>query len=221
MKRNKKIQKYVDESMGTLKNDTFINLLKKKLSKPKQKIKGSAVYAVLAGATSTCVIIIVLLSLFILTPTVNDTEKPQNIFYAENMATRKSSVTELNAATKHIDFVQSPDMTVTRVDDSLYDEILYFNVALSNSDTLESVKICVKKQRGADYTFVHNPYDKVAKIDGYIMNYVEECTSDENSYLFQSKGEIDTGDEIIYIQYKGIGAKEKSGFIACLNRIFK
>lgn len=51
------------------------------------------------------------------------------------------------------------------------------------------------------------------------MEYKETFEINDGIYFFTTQGKIDTGSEMIYIKYEGIGFDEQSSFVSSIEKI--
>ena len=110
MKRDKKLQKYIDENLSEYRNDTFLEQLKSDLSpiNTPTRRRNNRLYWTIAGAT--CVVMaIILVSVFAIAPLIKengdkDTAQPSKYYSYANRTEITVSVTELNGVVNDIEF---------------------------------------------------------------------------------------------------------------------
>lgn len=227
MKRDKKLQKYIDENLSEYRNDTFLEQLKSDLSpiNTPTRRRNNRLYWTIAGAT--CVVMaIILVSVFAIAPLIKengdkDTAQPSKYYSYANRTEITASVTELNGVVNDIEFSEENLVEVRKVIDTFYNETLYYIVNYSLNDGLDIFRIVIDVNTEYEYDFGNKPYNKFCDVNGYEIAYLEICEEGDGIYGFTGKAEIKNTSESIYIEYDGISLEQESNFIINLCNIIK
>ena len=227
MKRDRKLQKYIDENLSEYRNDTFLVQLKSNLSpiNTQTKRRGNRLYWTIAGAT--CVVMaIILVSIFVIAPLIKengdkDTAQPSKYYSYANRTEITASVTELNGVVNDIEFSEENLVEVRKVTDTFYNETLYYIINYSLNDGLDIFRIIIDVNTEYEYDFGNKPYNKFCDVNGYEIAYLEICEEGDGIYGFTGKAEIKNTSESIYIEYDGISLEQESNFIINLCNIIK
>lgn len=227
MKRDRKLQKYIDENLSEYRNDTFLEQLKSNLSpiNTPTKRRGNRLYWTIAGAT--CVVMaIILVSIFVIVPLIKengdkDTAQPSKYYSYANRTEIAATVTELNGVVNDIEFSEENLVEVRKVTDTFYNETLYYIVNYSLNDGLDIFRIIIDVNTEYEYDFGNKPYNKFCDVNGYEIAYLEICEEGDGIYGFTGKAEIKNTSESIYIEYDGISLEQESNFIINLCNIIK
>lgn len=227
MKRDRKLQKYIDENLSEYRNDTFLVQLKSNLSpiNTQTKRRGNRLYWTIAGAT--CVVMaIILVSIFVIAPLIKengdkDTAQPSKYYSYANRTEITASVTELNGVVNDIEFSEENLVEVRKVTDTFYNETLYYTVNYSLNDGLDIFRIVIDVNTEYEYDFGNKPYNKFCDVNGYEIAYLEICEEGDGIYGFTGKAEIKNTSESIYIEYDGISLEQESNFIINLCNIIE
>lgn len=224
MKRDRKLQKYIDENLSEYRNDTFLEQLKSNIN-TSTKRRGNRLYWTIAGAT--CVVMaIILVSVFAIAPLIKengdkDTSQPSKYYSYANRTEITASVTELNGVVNDIEFSEENLVEVRKVIDTFYNETLYYIVNYSLIDGLDIFRIVIDVNTEYEYDFGNKPYNKFCDVNGYEIAYLEICEEGDGIYGFTGKAEIKNTSESIYIEYDGISLEQESNFIINLCNIIK
>lgn len=224
MKRDRKLQKYIDENLSEYRNDTFLEQLKSNIN-TSTKRRGNRLYWTIAGAT--CVVMaIILVSVFAIAPLIKengdkDTSQPSKYYSYANRTEITASVTELNGVVNDIEFSEENLVEVRKVIDTFYNETLYYIVNYSLNDGLDIFRIVIDVNTEYEYDFGNKPYNKFCDVNGYEIAYLEICEEGDGIYGFTGKAEIKNTSESIYIEYDGISLEQESNFIINLCNIIK
>lgn len=227
MKRDKKLQKYIDENLSEYRNDTFLEQLKSDLSpiNTPTRRRNNRLYWTIAGAT--CVVMaIILVSVFAIAPLIKengdkDTAQPSKYYSYANRTEITVSVTELNGVVNDIEFSEENLVEVRKVTDTFYNETLYYIINYSLNDGLDIFRIIIDVNTEYEYDFGNKPYNKFCDVNGYEIAYLEICEEGDGIYGFTGKAEIKNTSESIYIEYDGISLEQESNFIINLCNIIK
>lgn len=229
MKRDRKLQKYIDENLSEYRNDTFLEQLKSDLSpiNTPTRRRNNRLYWTIAGAT--CVVMaIILVSVFAIAPLIKengdkDTAQPSKYYSYANRTEITASVTELNGVVNDIEFSEENLVEVRKVTDTFYNETLYYIINYSLNDGLDIFRIIidVNTEYEYEYDFGNKPYNKFCDVNGYEIAYLEICEEGDGIYGFTGKAEIKNTSESIYIEYDGISLEQESNFIINLCNIIK
>lgn len=227
MKRDKKLQKYIDENLSEYRNDTFLEQLKSDLSpiNTPTRRRNNRLYWTIAGAT--CVVMaIILVSVFAIAPLIKengdkDTAQPSKYYSYANRTEITVSVTELNGVVNDIEFSEENLVEVRKVTDTFYNETLYYILNYSLNDGLDIFRIIIDVNTEYEYDFGNKPYNKFCDVNGYEIAYLEICEEGDGIYGFTGKAEIKNTSESIYIEYDGISLEQESNFIINLCNIIK
>lgn len=220
MKRNKKLQEYANQSLKTLNNDEFLNVLKERIEikKTEHHKRKQLRNPVLIGSVAIIVVVVTFLCVFLIgSPDIEDPNKKQ--YLQANQESSESTIIDLNFATDNLDLVIDLEFSVSKIIDSKYDEILYYSICYSNEETLDTVQLYVVVNKEYDFIFDHAEYDKENDISGQKLNYIESCSFEDEIYYFSAYGEIITQSEKIYIEYNGVSFEENSNFILIINQL--
>lgn len=224
MKRDRKLQKYIDENLSEYRNDTFLEQLKSNIN-TSTKRRGNRLYWTIAGAT--CVVMaIILVSVFAIAPLIKengdkDTSQPSKYYSYANRTEITASVTELNGVVNDIEFSEENLVEVRKVIDTFYNETLYYIVNYSLNDGLDIFRIVIDVNTEYEYDFGNKPYNKFCDVNGYEIAYLEICEEGDGIYGFTGKAEIKNTSESIYIEYDGISLEQESNFIINIANIIK
>lgn len=227
MKRDRKLQKYIDENLSEYRNDTFLEQLKSNLSpiNTPTRRRNNRLYWTIAGAT--CVVMaIILVSVFAIAPLIKengdkDTAQPSKYYSYANRTEITVSVTELNGIVNDIEFSEENLVEVRKVTDTFYNETLYYIINYSLNDGLDIFRIIIDVNTEYEYDFGNKPYNKFCDVNGYEIAYLEICEEGDGIYGFIGKAEIKNTSESIYIEYDGISLEQESNFIINLCNIIK
>lgn len=227
MKRDRKLQKYIDENLSEYRNDTFLEQLKSDLSpiNTPTRRRNNRLYWTIAGAT--CVVMaIILVSVFAIAPLIKengdkDTAQPSKYYSYANRTEITASVTELNGVVNDIEFSEENLVEVRKVTDTFYNETLYYIINYSLNDGLDIFRIIIDVNTEYEYDFGNKPYNKFCDVNGYEIAYLEICEEGDGIYGFTGKAEIKNTSESIYIEYDGISLEQESNFIINLCNIIK
>lgn len=227
MKRDRKLQKYIDENLSEYRNDTFLEQLKSDLSpiNTPTRRRNNRLYWTIAGAT--CVVMaIILVSVFVIAPLIKengdkDTAQPSKYYSYANRTEITASVTELNGVVNDIEFSEENLVEVRKVIDTFYNETLYYTVNYSLNDGMDIFRIVIDVNTEYEYDFGNKPYNKFCDVNGYEIAYLEICEEGDGIYGFTGKAEIKNTSESIYIEYDGISLEQESNFIINLCNIIK
>lgn len=227
MKRDRKLQKYIDENLSEYRNDTFLEQLKSDLSpiNTPTRRRNNRLYWTIAGAT--CVVMaIILVSVFAIAPLIKengdkDTAQPSKYYSYANRTEITVSVTELNGVVNDIEFSEENLVEVRKVTDTFYNETLYYIINYSLNDGLDIFRIIIDVNTEYEYDFGNKPYNKFCDVNGYEIAYLEICEEGDGIYGFTGKAEIKNTSESIYIEYDGISLEQESNFIMNLCNIIK
>ena len=227
MKRDRKLQKYIDENLSEYRNDTFLEQLKSDLSpiNTPTRRRNNRLYWTIAGAT--CVVMaIILVSVFAIAPLIKengdkDTAQPSKYYSYANRIEITASVTELNGVVNDIEFSEENLVEVRKVTDTFYNETLYYIINYSLNDGLDIFRIIIDVNTEYEYDFGNKPYNKFCDVNGYEIAYLEICEEGDGIYGFTGKAEIKNTSESIYIEYDGISLEQESNFIINLCNIIK
>lgn len=227
MKRDRILQKYIDENLSEYRNDTFLEQLKSDLSpiNTPTRRRNNRLYWTIAGAT--CVVMaIILVSVFAIAPLIKengdkDTAQPSKYYSYANRTEITVSVTELNGVVNDIEFSEENLVEVRKVTDTFYNETLYYIINYSLNDGLDIFRIIIDVNTEYEYDFGNKPYNKFCDVNGYEIAYLEICEEGDGIYGFTGKAEIKNTSESIYIEYDGISLEQESNFIINLCNIIK
>lgn len=227
MKRDRKLQKYIDENLSEYRNDTFLEQLKSDLSpiNTPTRRRNNRLYWTIAGAT--CVVMaIILVSIFVIAPLIKengdkDTAQPSKYYSYANRTEITVSVTELNGVVNDIEFSEENLVEVRKVTDTFYNETLYYIINYSLNDGLDIFRIIIDVNTEYEYDFGNKPYNKFCDVNGYEIAYLEICEEGDGIYGFTGKAEIKNTSESIYIEYDGISLEQESNFIINIYNIIK
>lgn len=227
MKRDRILQKYIDENLSEYRNDTFLEQLKSDLSpiNTPTRRRNNRLYWTIAGAT--CVVMaIILVSVFAIAPLIKengdkDTAQPSKYYSYANRTEITASVTELNGVVNDIEFSEENLVEVRKVTDTFYNETLYYIINYSLNDGLDIFRIIIDVNTEYEYDFGNKPYNKFCDVNGYEIAYLEICEEGDGIYGFTGKAEIKNTSESIYIEYDGISLEQESNFIINLCNIIK
>lgn len=227
MKRDRKLQKYIDENLSEYRNDTFLEQLKSDLSpiNTPTRRRNNRLYWTIAGAT--CVVMaIILVSVFAIAPLIKengdkDTAQPSKYYSYANRTEITVSVTELNGVVNDIEFSEENLVEVRKVTDTFYNETLYYIINYSLNDGLDIFRIIIDVNTEYEYDFGNKPYNKFCDVNGYEIAYLEICEEGDGIYGFTGKAEIKNTSESIYIEYDGISLEQESNFIINIYNIIK
>lgn len=226
MKKNKKLQKYVNDSMKEYYNESFLEQLKKNLllENLPDKQRGGRFYFMIAGAACV-VLILILASIFLFTPFKSDNNdlysNESTKFYSyANRIEIKASFTELNSILNEIYFSENNIIGVSKIEDTVYNETLYYVIRYEFNDGLDIIKIIVDVNKDFEYDFGNKLYNRLSEVNGCDIAYLEVCEEeDDGIYCFTGRAEITSISEQVYIEYEGISTERASNFLICIEKI--
>ena len=246
MKKYKKLQKQVNDSLSEIKDEQLLLSLKAQTSQNQQpkapllKRKWTWAFASVVAVLLVCVI-----SLTVWLPMIDnnngndfdnatgDTSPPQNSDEGPSLPPPPSydvadeinvstSFEELNGLTQVFDVYPIEGFSVSKFVDGVTDDVLYFVVSGDNMVTNETytIKIIVNKyykEKAYDYDF-----NLEKQIGSQKLSYTEECEIDsEGYYNYITVAKIITEKERIYVQYSGVTNSAPNPFVASIQEILK
>lgn len=140
----------------------------------------------------------------------------------EDQTSEEITLEEMNAELKHIHFSADGLKHITKAINTQYEEVLYYTLQY-NFDGIDDLKLVIVTNEKYEYSFNKKlPYDSKNEVFGYEISYLEAYTEeDEGLYAFETKGEMLSGDGMIYVEYSGVWFEETSNFIPLLRSILE
>lgn len=220
MKKFKKLQDNVNESLNSIRDEQLLESLKHQNECLNNKAASQKHKTFRLAMVSSCIAAILIVAIIVL-PLILKTDGPQDHFGYTDPDKVKSTVEELNEYTNFIDLDSSIKCYVTKHFDKTKKEVLYFVVTTSNDETFESITLSILVNdnfKREPFTFT---YDKEYYIANHKLSYYEEIeTDDEGISFIKVHGNIITKNERIYITYDGVGFDGESPFLATLEKLF-
>ena len=245
MKKYKKLQKQVNDSLSEIKDEQLLLSLKAQTSQSQRQAPKPKRNWTWAFASVVVVLLVCVISLTVLLPMIDDnngngydnaagdTSPPQNSDEGPSLPPPPSydvadeinvstSFEELNGLTQVFDVYPIEGFSVSKFVDGVTDEVLYFVVSGDNTVTNETytIKIIVNKyykEKAYDYDF-----NLEKQIGSQKLSYTEECEIDsEGYYNYTTVAKIITEKERIYVQYSGVTHGAPNPFVASIQEILK
>lgn len=220
MKRNKKLQKYADESLAKYGNEEFLQKMKFAVSQNKQKKRNKKfLYPVLGGIGATvAVVALVCVLLFVPIGETGSSDGGWGFQAASQGASvsKKTTVEELNDSTAGIKFSAENVDSINKAKDKRNKETLYFTLEYSFNDGSDTVKLLIDVSPNFKYVSGKS-FDKLEVVNGYKVNYIETVADDG----FTASAHIVTPSEEVFIEYSGGGNEGQSDFLSVLESILQ
>lgn len=219
MRKYKKLQDNVNNTFKQMRNEEFLNSLKavnEQNTMRKQKFSHRSLKYAMASYCVVFVLLVALISGVFFLP-IGDEFNVEKTYSADNEFLLESTLEELNNCTSYIDLIDSNDWRISKVIDKVYNDILYFNVSYSPLDDYFDFNFTIVVNKDYEYQFLSEPFfDSEYNFDNYKLLYYEKLEIDEGLCFAESSGKIVTEQEIIYVQYNGVGFDGESPFINAL-----
>lgn len=211
MKKDK-LQEYADKSLA--KYDST-EIRERVVSQPvdgRERVIDNTKRNWIITVTGIVFVIIIVLSSYL----IYIASHKEKVYLLENRTSKKIAFEELNIMSENV--TVNPDLinVIKRVDDTNYSETLYYDITFTEETTSEKLNVIIVSNADFNYELVHNQYNLYAT--DMNMNYVEQFREEDGIYLFNSQGEIEVGNILIYIQYEGFSVGPQSNFCNFLRK---
>ncbi len=220
MKKFKKLQDNVNESLNSIRDEQLLKSLKHQNECLNKKATSQKHKSFRLAMVSSCIAAILIVASIVI-PLILKTDVPQDHFSYTDINQVSSTVEELNEYTKFFDLDSSMNHYVTKCFDKTKTEVLYFIVNTSNDETFESITLSILVNDNFKIEPFTFPYDKEYYIANHKLSYYEDIETDDDGISFiKVQGNIITKKERIYITYDGVGFDGESPFLETLEKLF-
>lgn len=219
MKRYKKLQHIVNESLAKNRDEQLLKSLKiqnERLINAKRKsTKRPFKLAMVSSCVAVVLISAIIGGLFLFKGNNNG----PHFAYIEEYSVQ-STVEDLNSFTDFIDLHKNIEWRVKKFCDKIYNHTLYFIVGGENFETFEAFSITIIVNENYNYKDTNMSYNSEYSLLNYDLLYCEEYNIDNDGiYSFVTYGKIITEKEALYINYESIGFNETSNFIPSISNL--
>ncbi len=219
MKRYKKLQHIVNESLAKNRDEQLLKSLKiqnERLNNAKRKSRQQSFrFAKLSSCLAVVLIIAIIGGLFLF----KDDTRREEYAYLEEYSVQ-STVEDLNSFTDFIDLNKKIEWRVKKFSDKIYNHTLYFIVDGENFETFETFSITIIVNEKYNYKDTNMRYNSKYSLLSYDLLYFEKFNIDDDGiYTFVNHGKIITQKETLYINYESIGFNETSNFIPSISNL--
>lgn len=220
MKRYKKLQHIVNESLAKNRDEQLLKSLKiqnERLNNAKRKsTKRPFKLAMVSSCVAVVLVVAIIGGLFLFKQDSANTDQ----YFIGNEISIESTMSELNTYTDFIDLSSSIDWSVTKYLDTKYNHVLYFIVIGENFATFETYHFTVVVNKNYKKADMNLYYNQEQRISNQTLLYYEEVEVDDDMiYTYQSRGKIVTEKETIFMRYESIGFNETSNFIPSISNL--
>lgn len=223
MNTKKKLDAYAQKDLSEYENKQFLEALKEKALENSTGQRRLSFRTILALSLVAFAVLVVSIGIFLWAPWENaeqtalkNDDPIERLYLLEDEKTIDISLQELNEQMEEIKFSSENLIRVSKVENTNYNEILYFIIDYDFSE-FDNIVICISNNPFYKYDFDHAPYDQDSTINSFKVQYNELYTEEDGIYFFKTKGEINLGKTNLYIIYSGIGVEETSSFIDLLS----
>lgn len=219
MKRYKKLQHIVNESLAKNRDEQLLKSLKiqnERLNNAKRKSRQQSFrFAKLSSCLAVVLIIAIIGGLFLF----KDDTRREEYAYLEEYSVQ-STVEDLNSFTDFIDLNKKIEWRVKKFSDKIYNHTLYFIVDGENFETFETFSITIIVNEKYNYKDTNMRYNSKYSLLSYDLLYFEKFNIDDDGiYTFVTNGKIITDKEALYINYESIGFNQTSNFIPSISNL--
>lgn len=225
MNTKKKLDAYAQKDLSEYENKQFLESLKEKVSENSTGQRRLSFRKILALSLIAFAVLVVSIGIFLWAPWENaeqtalkNDDPIERLYLLEDEKTIDISWQELNEQTEEIKFSSENLIRVSKVENTNYNEILYYILYYDCSD-FDNIKIVFCNNALYKYDFNHTPYNQEATIIGNKLQYVESYSEDDGIYIFETRAELNLDSSNMYIEYSGIGVESTSNFIDLLSSI--
>lgn len=220
MKRYKKLQHIVNESLAKNRDEQLLKSLKiqnERLINAKRKsTKRPFKLAMVSSCVAVVLVVSIIGGLLLFKPNNTDSKH----YFADNERRVESTLSELNSYTEYIDLNNYIELKVVKYIDILYNDTLYFIVIGENPSTLEIFGLTIIVNEAYTYEESNLSYNSEYSLLNYNLLYCEEYNIDDDGiYSFVTYGKIITEKETLYINYESIGFNETSNFLPSISNL--
>lgn len=220
MRKYKKLQQSVDESLKHIHNEKLLEALideNNRVNGARQKAKQKQLRLIMASSCLAVILIFVIVGCLFLFPIKDDGTKH---YFQDNEKQIESTMEELNSYTINVDLNNNVDWQVKKCIDTKYNDVLYF-IAIGNiQDTFESFNFTFIVNKDYKNYEENENYDKKQNIYNQNIIYKENIKSETDGLnVIKAAGKIVTVKEIIYIKYEDTRLDENSNFLSSLKQV--
>lgn len=231
MRKNKKLNNFIENSLACHTNKNFLEELKTEISCGKaidslkrSNIKFSITIFGGLAATLACVIVSVLLLFefgIINIGLKGKTDFPpaQNKFYsAENLSVKEASLEEFTTEHTEILLREEGLVRIDKAVDIYYNETLYYVAKYDDPERYDLLNVIIVVNPEYQYNSGHTNYTNECKIGDYSVRYLETISEEEGLFSNNTIGKMYIGTNALYLEYESISLTEKSNFLSMLKR---
>ncbi len=220
MKRYKKLQHIVNESLAKNRDEQLLKSLKiqnERLINAKRKsTKRPFKLAMVSSCVAVVLVVAIIGGLFLFKQDSGNTDQ----YFIDNEISIESTVSELNTYTDFIDISSSIDWNVTKVIGSASNNVLYFIITGEDFATFETYHFTVVVNKNYKKADMNLFYNQEQSISNQKLLYYEKFEVDEDEiYTFKSRGKIVTEKETVFMNYESVGFNETSNFIPSISNL--
>lgn len=220
MKRYKKLQHIVNESLAKNRDEQLLKSLKiqnERLINAKRKsTKRPFKLAMVSSCVAVVLVVAIIGGLFLFKQDSANTGQ----YFNDTEIRVESNVSELNTYTDFIDLSSSIDWRVTKGINREYNQVLYFIVIGENFATFETYHFTIVVNKNYKKADMNLYYNQEQSISNQTLIYYEEFEVDDDMiYTYKSQGKIVTEKETIFMRYESIGFNETSNFIPSISNL--
>lgn len=221
MRKYKKLQQSVDESLKHIHNEKLLEALieeNNRVNGDRQKTKQKQFKLIMASSCLAVILIFVIVGCLFLFPSKNDDGTKH--YFLDNEKLIESNLEEMSLYTSYINFDKKLDWKISKFIDTIYNDTLYFVAECNKELTFESFIITVIVNKDYKYYGKTIAYDKEEMLDKNKVFFKEEFViAEEGIYTFNTKAKINTKAEILYIEYKEMRLDKNSNFLSSLKQV--
>ena len=220
MKRYKKLQHMVNESLAKNRDEQLLKSLKIQnehlINAKRKSTKRPFKLAMVSSCVAVVLVVAIIGGLFLFKQDSGSTDQ----YFIDNEIRMESNVSELNTYTDFIDLNNNIVWEVIKYLDTKYNHVLYFIVAGENFATFETYHFTVVVNKNYKKADMNLFYNQEQSISNQKLLYYEEFEVDEDEiYTFKSRGKIVTEKETIFMRYESVGFNETSNFIPSISNL--
>lgn len=219
MKRYKKLQHIVNESLTKNRDEQLLKSLKiqnERLINAKRKSRQQSFrFAKLSSCLAVVLIIAIIGGVFLF----KDDNSREEFAYVEEYSVQ-STIEDLNKYTDFIDLNNNIEWSVVKYFDNKYNHVLYYIVIGENFATFETYHFTIVVNKNYKKADMNLYYNQEQRISNQTLLYYEEVEVDDDMiYTYKSQGKIVTEKETIFMRYESIGFNETSNFIPSISNL--
>lgn len=220
MKRYKKLQHIVNESLAKNRDEQLLKSLKIQnehlINAKRKSTKRPFKLAMVSSCVAVVLVVAIIGGLFLFKQDSGSTDQ----YFIDNEIRIESTVSELNTYTDFIDLSSSIDWRVTKGIDGVYNHVLYFIIMGDNYETFETYHFTIVVNKNYKKADMNLYYNQEQSISNQTLIYYEEVEVDDDMiYTFKSRGKIVTEKETVFMNYESVGFNETSNFIPSISNL--